>query len=683
MKLYKLILITFLSFTFVSSYAQVDDKKFKKEGKSALKKANKEYNKFGYIEAKELLLELANTGYRSEDLFQKLGNTFYFNNKMYDAAKWYSELMNENEVQEDSEYYFRYSQALKGTKNYTEADKWMNKFNEASPADLRARAFASKKDYKEKIESIQSGVNVYNLDINSANSDFGVAQYQNKLVFASSRVKENIEGSNKKNKIKNYRWNDQPFLDLFTADKTSDKSYNNINAYSELINTEYHESSASFTPNEKTMFFTRNNYFNKKYDDDNKGTNKLKMFRVSQKDDGEWSDIESVHFNSDLYSVAHPSVNVYGTKVYFSSDMPGTTGLSDIYVADLNRDGTLGEPINLGTAINTEGQENFPFINEKGDLFYSSNGLPGLGGLDVFVIRDFENKFANNQPLPAENLGRPFNSSNDDFAYYENLGTGEGFFSSDRSGGKGDDDIYSFVAQKNIDAEDCLQEVKGVVRNKKTNELVPYATVTLFDNNGEFIDKLIVGKDAAFQFNLDCTTKYLVRGEKSTYTSDEEWITTPNTNLALGLDLGLNLSLSIDPVTVPNEGPIAVGETINEFIDINIIYFDFDKDFIRSPDATNELQKVIRYMNKYPSASIDVRSHTDSRASNAYNDDLSNRRNISTINYLVKVGGIDRSRLSGRGYGERDLANDCADDVICTEEQHDYNRRSEFVVTKR
>lgn len=571
---------------------------------------------------------------------------------------------------------------MKANKDYAESDKWMTKFHESDKEDLRGRAFMATKDYKEKIEAINNKMKVYNLDINTSKSDFGTAQYQKQLVFASSRLR--IDSTSKDNNIERYIWNNEPYLDLYTAEKINDSSYKKVTPYKEVINTKYHESSVSFTPNERIMFFTRNNYFQEEYKDDGNGTNKLKLFRAFSQSYDQWDDIESVHFNSDEYSVAHPSVNIDGTKIYFASDMPGTTGMSDIYVADLNRDGTLGEPINLGTAVNTEGQETFPFINEKGDLFFASNGLPGLGGLDVYVIRDFENKFANNQPLPAENLGRPINSSNDDFAYYENLGTAEGFFSSNRPGGKGGDDIYSFKAYH---PEDCKQEVTGVVKDKKTGEIIPYATVTLFDADLEVVKEITVGADAAFHFNLECDTQYVVRGEKEKYSSDEKRITTPKTDLRLNLelDLALDLTLELDPlITVPD---IAIGTDVTKILGINIIYFDFDKDFIRSPDATSELQKVILFMKTYPTVEIDVRSHTDCRASMAYNDDLSARRNKSTINYIVEKGGIDRSRLTGRGYGERELVNDCAckptNKSKCTEAQHDLNRRSEFILTKK
>ncbi|WP_034059723.1 OmpA family protein [Lacinutrix jangbogonensis] len=681
MKIYRLIFITLLSFSFIGTYAQdKEDKKAKVEN-SALRKANIEYEKFSYIKSTELLLELANSGYKSEEVYQKLGNSYYFNNKMKDAAKWYGELMTMNDNQEDTEYYFRYAQALKVNENYEESDEWMNKFYSSNESDLRALAYNSNKDYIKKIEEKKNDIEIYNLDLNSPNSDFGSAQYQKQLVFASSRrVIDSSAG--KKGKDKNFMWNDQPFLDLYSSKKKNDSSYSKAKAFNADINSKYHESSASFTPNEKIMFFTRNNYFNDKYKDDNKGTNRLKLFRALLQDTGEWGEIESVHFNSDEYSVGHPSVNVDGTKIYFASDMPGTNGQSDLYVADLNRDGTIGEPTNLDITINTEGQETFPFINEKGDLYFSSNGFPGLGGLDIYVIRDFENRYDNNETLVPENLGEPFNSSYDDFAYLENFVTNEGFLSSNRPGGKGDDDIYSF---RTYHPSDCKQVVKGVVKNKITKALIPYATVTLFDSTGEnILQQITVAEDADFNFKLDCNTQYLVRGEKVRYSSDEKRVTTPKTDLSLNLELGLelNLDLELDPLDPPTEGPHIPGTFLNPILGINIIYFDFDKDFIRSPDATRELQKVIFYMKTYPTVHVDVQSHTDSRATDAYNDDLSTRRNISTIDYIVNAG-ISRDRLTGRGYGESQLVNECADGVECSEDKHDLNRRSNFKITKQ
>ena len=597
MKTIKFIFIIVLSLTFSFGYSQ----------KGKVRQATKEYDNYAYLRTSEILLDVANNGYRSVDLLQKLGNSFYFNNKMEDAAKWYGELMAMNEPV-DAEYYFRYAQALKSVENYTESDKWMKKFHEANKSDLRGRAFASRVDYLSKIEAASRDFEVKNLDINSDKSDFGTIQYKNQIIFASTR------GGGKK-----YQWNEQPFLDLFSAVKQEDGSYNNVKEFGGDINTKYHESTVSFTPDDKAMYFTRNNYFEGKYKKGEDGVNRLKIYKATKGDYDKWENIESIPFNSDNYSVAHPSVNIKGTKLYFASDMPGTLGSSDIFVVDINDDGTLGEPVNLGASVNTEGHETFPFINEVGDLYFSSNGFAGLGGLDVFVIRDFENRLEKGQPLTLENVGKPINSSKDDFAYYENLTTEEGFFTSNRDGGKGDDDIYTFKFPE------CVQVVEGIVKDKDTQEIIPGATVTLFDGEGKQIDKVVVGDDAAFSFDVECDKEYLIRVEKETYSSDEKRFTTPNKKQELKLEINLE----------QDEQEIKPGDDLAKTLDIPIIYFDFDKSNIR-PDAEVELQKVIAVLNKYPTMKIDVRSHTDSRATTQYNDALSKRRNKSTIDYIVK-----------------------------------------------
>lgn len=646
MKLYKLIYTAALTLVVSLSYAQ----------KEKIRQASRAYDNLSYLKTSEILLEVAENGYTSEDLLEKLANSFYFNNNMQQAAKWYGELMAKN-ANIDPEYYFRYAQALKSIENYSESDKWMKKFSDSDRSDLRGRAFSSTVDYLAKIDDASREFEVYNLDLNTKVSDFGTTQYKNQLIFASSR------GNGKK-----YGWNDQPFLDLFSAEKQEDGSYENIKTLDAEVNTKFHESTAAFTPDDAVMYFTRNNYFKKKYKSSEDGVNRLKIFKATKNDDGKWADIASIPFNSNDYSVAHPTINVQGTKMYFASDMPGTIGASDIFEVDINSDGSLGEPVNLGAFVNTEGQETFPFINSQGDLFLSSNGFSGLGGLDVFVIKDFENKRALNQPMGLENVGRPINSPMDDFGYYENLGTNEGFFTSNRTGGKGDDDIYSFSVPK------CAQVLEGTVKDKETMELLSGAIVTLFDENGTELLQVVTGDDASYKFeNLACEIEFLVRADKATYASDEQRFTTPNKKQ----NLDIELLLEKDEIVLEPCADLA------KLLDIPIIYFDFDKFDIRG-DAELELQKVLAVLNKYPTMTIDIRSHTDCRGTALYNERLSNNRAKSTRQYLIDKG-ITPERLTAKGYGESQLLNNCGcdlpSDLECSEEEQQLNRRSEFIVT--
>lgn len=626
--------------------------------KGKIQSVKNDYRDFAYVKTSEVLLEVANKGYKSADLFQKLANSYYFRNEMNDASKWYGELMALEEVI-DPEYYFRYALALRGIKDYEASDKWMNKFNDLKPNDTRGKAFASSVDYRSVIDRLsREDIELINLEINTELSDFGTTEYENAIVFASSR------GGGRK-----YRWNDQPYLDLYTVEKTENGSFGEVKELEGKVNTKYHESSAVFSPNGNYMFFTRNNFFKLKYKEDESGINRLQLYRAKLSEDGTWDEIHKIHFNSEDYSVAHPTLNVTGSKLYFASDMPGTFGQSDIFVVDVNDDGTLGDPENLGPSVNTEGQESFPFMNTSGDLFYSSNGFPGLGGFDVFKSEGLDQKITkgSNRNFAIQNVGKPVNSAADDFGYYENLVTKRVYFSSNREGGKGSDDIYTF------EVPECEQVVEGTVKDKNTDDLIPLATVILLDSNGKELERKTVGEDAAFEFNLKCETEYLVRAEKETYVSDEKRFTTPDRKQELTLQLLLEKDVQeIQPC-----------DDLAKILDIPIIYFDFDKSNIRY-DAEVELQKVLAVLNKYPTMVIDIRSHTDCRGPALYNEKLSDRRAQSTRSYLIG-NGISAERITAKGYGESRLVNDCGceptNDSSCSEDEHQLNRRSEFIIT--
>lgn len=627
--------------------------------KGKIQSVKNDYREFAYVKTSEVLLEVANNGYKSVDLFQKLANSFYFQNKMEEASKWYGELMALNEVI-DPEYYFRYALALKGIKDYEGSDKWMEKFNALKPTDLRGKAFISKVDYKSTIEEMsRDDIELINLDINSELSDFSPTEYENGIVFASAR------GGGRK-----YRWNEEPYLNLYFAEKTDSLvAFGEVKPLSDKVNTKFHESNAVFSPNGKYMFFTRNNYFKSRYKEDNTGINRLQLYRATLNDNGNWDHIHKIHFNSIDYSVAHPALNLEGTKLYFSSDMPGTLGQSDIFVVDVNEDGTLGEPENLGNTINTEGQESFPFVNTNGDLYYSSTGFPGLGGLDVYrsLGVDQHIKAGSNRNFPVENVGKPINSEWDDFGYIENLVTKRVYFSSNREGGKGSDDIYSFVFPE------IKLVVEGIVKDIKTEELIPGSTVILLDKDGNEIDRQVVGDDAYFKFDVDPEDEYIIRVTKDKYTSDEQRFTTPNQNFELKMELRIE----------KDEQQIEPCDDLAKVLDIPIIYFNFDKSNIRY-DAEIELQKVLAVLNKYPTMHIDIRSHTDCRGTADYNERLSERRAQSTRQYLIKQG-IAEERLTAKGYGEARLVNDCGCEPTnvssCSEAEHQLNRRSEFIIT--
>ena len=490
------------------------------------------------------------------------------------------------------------------------------------------------------------------IDVNTKYSDFGVTYFgENVAVFASSR---------KPKAVKTALWNNgQPFLDLYKGTVTLEGEINNVKPFSKKITTQYHESNVAFTKDLETVYFSRNNYIDGKFTKDKKGRNLIQMYRAQVGVDGEWVNVRPMPFNSRNYQTGHPTLNKDETKLYFTSDMPGSLGATDIFFVDINDDGTYGPPKNLGPNVNTVKKEMFPYMDSNGILYFSSDGYSrGLGGLDIYAVNlQYE--------LEPKNLGFPINSRKDDFSLVFRPGKREGHFSSNRSGGRGDDDIYYFKELVPLKF-DCDQLVTGIVREKVSKNLLPGATVELYNAKGDVIESVIADSNAAFKFNVDCNKSYKVIGSKVDYTEDTEFFTTDfEAELELSLDLNLKES-----EFVKIRGLLMIA--------INPIYFDLDKSFIRS-DAAIELEKVAKIMLKYPELKIELGSHTDSRAPEKYNWALSERRAQSSLAWLI-ARGVNTSNISGKGYGETQLVNKCSNDVKCSEAEHQLNRRTEFVI---
>ncbi len=636
---------------------QVDEAKqeIKEKKTGSVKKAEKRFDQYAFVDARDLYLRIADKGNKSPEVLKKLGDSYYFNGEYRDAVIWYGQLVNTGGDQVTPEYYFRYAQSLKSVQRYEEADQIMSAFETANGNDKRGQMFVKERDYLAEIERQSGRYGIKPININSGLQDFSPSFYGERLVFSSNR--ENSTGT------LIHDWNDQPFLDLYIVDNPeSDNPI--INKLEGDVNTKYHESSTVFNDLGDVMYFTRNNYTDRKLKRDEEGTNKLKLYK-SFRESGQWSIAEELPFNSNEYSVAHPALSPDGKTLYFASDMPGTKGLSDLWRVSINADGTYGNPENLGETINTEGRETFPFISSDGRLFFATDGHVGLGGLDVFVAQIDDNGTIGD----AYNAGKPVNSSYDDFGLILNNDKGVGYFSSNRATGLGNDDIYGFTRDKKL-LTNCGQVITGITRDVKTDEILPMARVQLRDQQNNVVTQTTSDVQGNYSFDgINCNDVYVVRAEKENYDPAEAIITTDGEP---GRSLKRDLYLK-PPVAVN------VGDDLNELLGLKPIYFDLDKSFIRS-DAERELIKVIAFMEQFPNSKIDVRSHTDSRADDAYNIALSQRRNTATIDYIVNVGGISRSRLTGRGYGETQLTNRCSNGVACSEGEHQLNRRSEFII---
>lgn len=629
----KYIYIVLAVFVFNSSFGQSGN----------VKKATKHYSQFSYLKSIKELLKLVENGNTSAEVLKNLASAYYLNNKMQDAAKWYDELVTLGHAK--SEDYFRYAQSLKAIKDYKKANEMMSVFASLTGGDSRAKAFISEPDYLETIDKLSGNYEIENLGINTEFSDFGPAFYKSGIYFASSRGKG-----------KNYNWNEQSFLNIYWSVGTP-----GVQEIEGDINSQYHESSVTITNDGQTIYFTRNNYHKGKFLKSDEDIHGLKIFKATLIN-GVWSNIESLPFNSDDYNVAHPALNADNTKLYFASDMEGSIGSSDIYVVTINADGTYGIPQNLGSKINTEGRENFPFISDSGTLYFSSDGHLGLGGLDVFEIEDADQ--ISNGSSKVYNLGSPVNSSKDDFGFIINS-ENKGYFSSNRQGGQGDDDIYGFKRKP------CHQEVTGVVLHSQTQDKLSNAVVTIYDEAQKEVYSTTTNNDGSFNATVKCGETYEVKATKDGFKSDDDTFTThPRIRESTSVKLRL----------IPEVKVAEVGVDLFKLLDLNPIYFDFNKADIR-PDAELELKKIVTYLNEFPTVRIDVRSHTDSRGNDTYNFKLSNRRNVSTIKYLVD-SGIQADRITGKGYGETQLINKCRNRVKCTDDEHEKNRRSEFIVVK-
>ena len=496
---------------------------------------------------------------------------------------------------------------------------------------------------------------IKNVDVNTKLSDFGTAFFgKDKVIFAAPK-----EGA----VLTRLKWggNDQPFLDLYIGDINENGEIVNKKRIPGDVNTKYHEGVVSFTKDKKTVYYSANDYQRRKFRTDSTGTNNIQLFKASVTSKGEWVNIKKLPFNDLSFSTGHPTLNHDDTKLYFISDRPESIGKTDIYVVDINENGTYSEPRNLGPKINTVEREMFPFISDDDILYFSSNGRDeGLGELDVFASKIFDTTVAD--PI---SLGEPVNSKKDDFAYIIDDTKNKGYFSSNRKEGKGDDDIYMLTASPPIHF-DCDQLISGVVRDKETEELLPGTLVVLNDKDGNKINEVVVSEDASFSFELPCDTDFTLVGTQPGFLRQEIPSKTANDLDVDPMEMFLDLAPELK----------VVDEKI--MININTIYFDFDKAVIR-PEAAAELDKVVAVMKEHPSMIIEAGSHTDSRAREAYNQILSEKRARATVDYIVSKG-IDRNRISARGYGEMQLVNNCSSFVKCSRQEHQLNRRTEFVI---
>lgn len=616
-------------------------------------KGNEKYEEYSFRPAIDIYKKVLDRGFFSADLLKKLGNSYYFNSDYKEAAETFKKLILEFPNEIAPEDYFKYAQTLKTLGDYEGSNKVMSQFTALTSSDARANAFTEERDYLAEIKANSGRYDITPFEYNSVYSEFAPAFYKEGLIFSSDRDTGNFA---------RYRhtWNAKYFLDLYKVNSDS-VSMNVVTKFGEDINTRLHESASVVTKDGETLYFTRNNYVQGKYVKDEKGIIRLKIFRARMID-GIWGEIEELPFNNSGYSIANPVLSPDEKTLYFASDMPGTFGLSDIFMVSINNDGTFSTPENIGANINTEARETFPFVTDNEILYFSSDGHPGLGGLDVFATnikrKDFSGKVLN--------AGEPINSRRDDFSFIFDELSKEGYMASNREGGLGEDDIYKFLEKEPLVFE-CVQKISGTVRDKISNSVLVGATVKVINENNEEILSDITNSEGDYNLVLDCNQGNFVRALMEGYVPFEEYIGVSN-----GKPKIIDFYLERDFITA------GFGDDLAKLLQLSTIYFDFNKYNIRQ-DSKVEVEKVIAAMEKYPSLKIQVNSHTDSRGPAAYNLWLSQKRAQATINYMISKG-IDSDRLASDGFGEIKLINDCYDGIKCSSEKHDLNRRSEFII---
>lgn len=580
----------------------------------------------------------------------------YFNmNQNIKSEETYFKIITEAIGVEPTDYY-NYAMVLKADGKYDESNKQMDKFVELKPEDLRAKDYKANKAGFSNLVKDNGNYKIEHLNVNTDAEDFGTSYYKDKIVFASTRTTKLMPKESNRN--------GKPFLNMYVSE-VDNKQLKTPENFDKSLNGKMNDGPASFNKEGTFMAFTENNYDLKRKE----LIVKLEIYFRTYADN-KWSTPEPFILNNKEYSVGHPSLSSDGNTMYFSSDMPGGFGGTDIYRISKDEKGTWGKAENLGNKINTEGDELFPFFEEKNQaFFFSSNGRFGLGGLDIFICA-----INGTQIGGVVNAGSPLNTQSDDFSIIVDGNTNKGYFSSNRIGGSGDDDIYSVeIVKLNIG-----KKIIGIAMDKD-GIVIPKTFITLRNDKGNVIDTTTTKADAAYAFLVETNQSFKLIGHKEKYIDGDSITNTFGEEFIVKADVIL---LTKEEII---ERKIQVGSDLGEIFEFNTIYFDYHKYNIR-PDAETELNKMVKILNEHPNLTVELTSHTDCRSSKEYNQKLSDRRAKASADYIKKRIS-NPERIYGKGYGETKLVNGCAceEKVVseCSEEEHQKNRRTEFIIVKK
>ncbi|QIL41206.1 OmpA family protein [Pedobacter sp. HDW13] len=611
------------------------------------------YTQYNYARAATIYLKLVDVKKPKLSDLEILAECYRQINDYESAENWYARVIEYPESR--AENLITYGEVLKSNSRYAEAKKILQLYasrtgdlkrvnNEILGCDSATVWMASPTNHKLRNET----------GVNTELAEFGVFPIGSKIFYTAEPNQEQQKKDGRTG---------HAFLRIYTADQTANNELTAKLIHKADYNNQPYHVGPIATSKDGSMLFVTRTYPGKsgEVSKENKfrfNTNNLELYIYSAKN-GKY-DVTPFPYNDvKKYSVGHAALSPDEKTLYFVSDMPGGLGATDIWYCELEQDGSWGKPKNAGPEINTDQNEMFPNIGNDGVMYYSSNGWPGMGGLDVFEAKGGRNNWSK-----PTNLHYPVNSPADDFAFVTVRKTEEaqtGYLSSNRKGGVGSDDIYSFGRVK----PKIVLALKGEVLNKSTGALIEGATVTLYGNGRSIVSKRYSNADGLFFFELDKETDYTVLGQKEKYYSDSVLVTTKG---VVKSDT-LFASLKLEPL-------FEIGKTIA----LQNIHYNFDKANIRK-DAAKILDELVRTMRDNPTLEIELGSHTDSRGSDVYNIYLSLCRAHSVVEYVVNRG-ISRARMKTKGYGETQLLNRCKNGVKCSEAEHQANRRTEFKILK-
>jgi outer membrane protein OmpA-like peptidoglycan-associated protein len=713
------------------------------------KKADQMYNELSYLAAVDYYKSLVKTDTPAEINMRRLAECYY---KLYDFVKAeeayknlntkFASTITENDL-------INYLQCLKYNQKYEDVKTVLTQIEKKRKDNIITKNHSKKKNYVKELKEDSAAYKVTNVEaLNTGYAEFSPVFFNKNqaMLFASNR--RNNSGRNK-----TFSWDDSYFIDVYTSEKKDSLKFESTMPMAKTVTSLYHDGPASLSADEKTVYLTKSNIVAKKIKGVLVNVINLKLYILTKDKNGKLSEPVSFPYNSDDYSLGHATVTKDGKRMYFVSDMPGGLGQTDLYLSE-NVNGQWQKPENLGQAINTEGREMFPYVHEDGTLFFSTDGRAGLGGLDLYFTVPAMDAY-----FEPQSLGYPINSNYDDFGFALNEDLKTGYFSSNRTGGKGKDDIYFFRSKEPL----MIVTLSGIVFDESNKETIPNSWVYLLDNNKLVIDSTKVNAKAEYIFTIndpskdyfvgakekikyydrlipvgklavgdnkknislypkykmmcnvtDAKTAAPIGGVKTTFidlaNNNPKTYFTDNsgnfTDIILGkkpgdklkftikyekegyitVEKNYDITLKINTVIELKEKlqKLEIGTDIAKVIQINPIYFDLAKWNIR-PDAAKELDKIVKVMQENPTMTIELGSHTDCRSSKAYNMSLSGKRAKSSAAYIVSKG-VDKNRIVGKGYGESKLINGCECEgkvqSTCSEEEHQANRRTEFLITK-